>query len=900
MLWRRWRSMGLLRLRSVLRRSNMESELEEELRFHLQCKAEEETSHHGVDAREARYRALRALGGIEQRKEEMRDMRRVRWFTDFADDVKYTVRAIGHAKLFTLLVVLTLGLGIGANSAIFSLADAFLLRPLPVYRPSEIVTLSTISPNSFADSMGPVSYRDYVDYRDQAKSFSGLAAFSFISPFSFAPNTGQQPKLKGGLFASGNLFRVMGVQPLLGRAFNPDEDRVPGRDAVVFLGYEFWQSEFGGDSSVIGRSMLVNGIAFSIIGVAPKTFTGLDAYVRPDFYLPIMMWPRLSQDLKNNLLGNRAARNLNVKGRLRPGVSIAEARSEVRTIAANIARSDPKTNRNEEALLQTELALRLRTDRADASLAGILALLAAAVLVIACANVASLLLGRAKARAREIAVRLAIGAGRFRLIRLLLAESFVIALLGGMAGIVFGYGGIAFLGRYEIPTDMPMKLSVKLDERVFMFSLAVSLLSALLCGLTPALQAARTNLTSALKNTVSDVRGRRRLWGRNMLVVFQVAASLALLTAALQMVRTFQTKLGQGAGFRTDHILALNFNPQLVRYSSAQTQNFYQTLVRSARTLPGVQSVALCGTLPMDQNMDAVGVAPEGFQMPPGRETFAIDMAAVDENYFATFAVQLIRGRGFLPTDSATSTKVAVVNEEFAKHYWPASDALGKRFRIDNGHGPEVEIVGITKTVKYEWIGEPPTQFVYLPFAQHPRDEMTLLVQSTGPSASVADEVRQLVRTIDSGQPIYNVRTIEQYYQKRVVAAPVMISQLVSTLGLIGFALALAGLYGVMTYATNRRTREIGIRMAIGADSSNVLGMVLRQAVVIVASGIGLGLLLALVAERGLNAFFETSGTDVTAYALVLPAMLAIAMLAASIPARRAARIDPSRALRYE
>jgi putative ABC transport system permease protein len=899
MEWQRWRYVLPLRLRSIFRGGAVDKEMDEELRFHLECKVEEEMSR-DLGAREAHYRALRAIGGVEQRKEEIRDMRHVRWFSDFAADLKYAVRMICHSKLFTTLVVLTLGLGIGANSAIFSLADAVLLRPLPVLRPNEIVTVSSFSPSSPAETVGPVSYRDYVDYRDKSKSFQGLAAFSFAMNFGFVTRAGELPKMKGGILVTGNLFQVMGVQPDLGRDFTPEEDSVPGRNPVVVLGNEFWQSQFRSDRSVIGRHILLDSVEFSIIGVAPKEFYGMDQYVRPDVFVPIMMWPRLVATPGRNLLEDRGARELIVKGRLKPGIPIPQARTELRVILENLRRAYPKTNQNQNVAVRTELGMRLQSDPSDAALVGVLLALAGAVLLIACANVAGLLLSRARSRSREIAVRLAIGAGRVRLVRLLLAESLLIALMGGVVGIGLGYGGVKFFGRYQIPTDLPIRLSVQLDKRVLLFSLAVSLLSALLCGLAPAVQGTRTNLVTALKTADADIPGRRNLWGRSTLVICQVAASLALLTAALQLVRTFQQKWRDGPGFRTDHILTMTFDPSLVRFTEAQTQRFYRDLVRRARLLPGVKSAALTGELPMSNDLDGLSVVPEGYQMPRGRESFAVDMNVADESYFHTLGVRLLRGRGFRDSDTASSAKVAVVNEQFATHYWPGKEALGKRFRIDNAKGPLVEIVGISKTAKYEWIGEPPTEFVYLPLAQHVHGKMTLLAESEGPSATLAEPLRELVRNLNSGQPVFGVRTIEEFYEKRVVMAPVMIVQAVSAMGLIGLTLAIAGLYGLVTYAANRRTREIGIRMAVGADSKTVLLMVLRQAVVLVVSGIGIGLLLGLAAERGLNAVFETSEIDVAAFLLILPALLGITMVAAFIPAQRASCIEPTRALRYE
>ena len=900
MEWGRWRYVLPLRLRSVWRRKSMEQELEEELRFHLECKEEEEKGR-GNGGEEARYRALRALGGVEQRKEEMRDMRRVNWLVDFAADMRYALRMVGHTKVFTALVVLTLGLGIGANSAMFSLADALLLRPLPVMRPSEVVTVSSFTTSSASGFIGRLSYRDYLDYRDKNKSFAGLAAFADATSLGFAARAGELPQLKGGLLVSGNLFRVMGVQPELGRDFNAEESEVAGRNPVVVLGNRFWRTQLGGDRSVIGRHVLLDGLEFTVIGVMPEKFNGLDQYFHPDVFLPLMMGPRLEGKAGQNLLEDRGNRYLNVKGRLKPGVSVAQARAELGVIAEQLRRAYPKSNKDRKIAVRTELELRLQTDTSDAALLMVLLALAGAVLLIACANVASLLLGRARARSREIAVRLAIGAGRSRLIRLLLAESLLMAAMGAMVGIALGYGGVRFFQNFNIPTDLPIRLSVELDRRVFLFSLAVAMLSAIFCGLAPALQASRTNLVTSLKAGDIDAPGGRRLWGRNTLVVLQVAASLALLTAALQMIRAFEKKWSGGPGFRTERLLTASFDPHMARYSEAQTQSFYEDLMRRVRLLPGVKSTALTGGLPMSAtDQDGVGVIPEGYSLPKGKESEAVDMTVAGDGYFKTLGVQLARGRGFLASDRASSTKVAVVNEQFAKHYWPGKEALGKRFRIDAADGPLFEIVGISKTAKYEWMGEPLTEFVYLPWTQRARSRMTVLLATTGPSVALVEPLRELVRNRYPGQPMFNVRTIEQFYAQRVMGAPVMIVETVCVMGLIGLALALGGLYGLVSYAAERRTREIGIRMAVGADAASVLKMVLRQALLLVASGICVGLLLGVAMERGLNAVFQTSGTDVRAYVFILPVLLLVTMVAAFIPARRASRIEPSRALRME
>jgi putative ABC transport system permease protein len=900
MRWEHWLYTAPLRLRSIFRKDSVDSELDEELRYHIESKIQQGIAR-GLSPEEAHLAAMRAMDGIEQKKEEARDMRRIHWLSDFLQDLRYASRGFVHARGFTALVTVTLALGIGVNAAIFSMADGLVLRPLPVRAASQVVSVGSFGRNSADNAFGSLSYRDYLDYRDKSKSFDGLVAFSGLTSFGVASQPNELPRLTGGMYTSANLFRVMGVEPELGRGFLQEEERVPGRDAVVVLGHDFWEKQFGGDPSAVGRRIRLNGVEFTVVGVAPKRFTGMDQYFRPAVFVPWMMWPRLATNAGQNPLEDRGDRQLNVKGRLKPGVSINQARAELEVIAKNLERAYPATDLNRGAAVRTELELRYWQDPVDASLAMLMAGLAAAVLLVACANVASLLLSRARVRSREIAVRLAIGAGRWRMVRLLLTESLLLALVGGLLGIAVAYGGVRFIGRFQIPTDLPLSLDVQLDQRALLFCLLASVASAVLFGLAPALQTTKANLVTALKAGDVDVPGHKRLWGRNALVVGQVAAALMLLTVSAVNLRAIGQKLSGGPGFRTNHLMTMSFDPALVRLNEEQTRQFYREVLKRARLTPGVKSAALTAWLPMSNTMqEQVSLVPEEYQMPKGKENVSPLGAEVDEHYFDTMDVKVIRGRGFEESDTANSPRVAVVNEEFAKHYWPGRDPIGKRFRMDDRNGPLVQIVGLTRTAKYAWIAEPPMEFVYLPLAQRPHTQMTLLAESSGDSASLAAPLRDMVRGIDANQPVFDVRTIEDYYEKRVVFAPMLIVQVMSALGLTGLVLALAGLYGVVAYAVSRRTREIGIRMAIGANRGAVLRLVLRQGLTLVTVGTAIGLVLGLLAERGLNAVFATSGVDFAAYAMVVPALMLVAMLAAYLPARRASRVDPMRALRYE
>ncbi len=815
-------------------------------------------------------------------------------------DLYHGCRMLAKNPAFTLVAVVSLAIGIGANCAMYSWADALLLRPLTVARPGDVVTVGTkVSLAGFTSLVN--SYPDFRDLRDHNQSFEDLSALTNLT-VGFTTKPDAVAQMKFGMVVSSNLFAAMGVEPELGRSFRADEDQVPGRDAVVVLDHSFWEEQFSGDRNILGRKVRLNGIEFTVIGVAPERFTGMSPLIHPTFYVPLMMYPRLAADPK--ALDSRSARNFAVKGRLKPGVSMAQAQAELTAFARSLQRTYPDTNKNQDMVVRTELETRIDQDPIDAALSAMLLMLSAAVLLVACINVASLLTSRAPARAKEMALRLAIGAGRTRLIRQLITESLLVALAGGVLGIGVGYLGVMVFRQIHIPSDLPITLSFQLNPRVLFFSLAVALMSVLFFGLVPALQTTRVDLASAMKTGDSAASGRKRLWGRGFLVGCQVAVSLVLLTISAFMYHGFHRELASNQGFRKDHLLMMSFDPSLVHYNDAQTQQFYKQLVERARSAPGVKEVALTTSIPMSPNADAAVIVPEGYQFPPGKDNVTVFASRVDENYFETLGVPLVRGRGFRETDSADSPRVAVVNEQFAQHYWPGKDAIGKRIRVEdpkNPNSPWVEIVGIAKTGKYLWIAEPPTEFLYLPYRQNLRPQMILVSQSVGESASIAAPLREIVRTLDANQPIFDVRTMEDFYDMRVVSTGNTVMEIVAGMGVMGLTLAMIGLYGLGAYAVSRRTREIGIRMAIGASRPAVLRMTLRRSLAPALYGLAAGLVASVFAERLLKVVFPThSQVDFAAYLLVVPLLFGIAMLAAFIPARRASRVDPMKALRYE
>jgi macrolide transport system ATP-binding/permease protein len=889
-----------LRLRSLVRRRHVEWELNEELQFHLEQKIAEGIAN-GLSPKEARYAAMRAMDGLEVRKEEMRDMRRVRWLTDFLDDARYATRSLSRTSGLTAFVVITLALGIGMTSGTFSMVDALIFRPYPVPHAGGVLTLASTTHDS---NLEDFSYREYLDIRDKTNSYDGVIANADMEAVGFSAEPLATPRVRGGMMVSGNYFHVLGVEPRLGRGFREDEDQVPGRDAVVVLGPDFWKHEFASDPGVLGKHIRLNGTEFIVIGVAPETFSGMLIFGHPDFYMPLAMARVFSTNLQKNFFEDRDDRELSVSARLKPGTTLQQARNELVVVAKDFEREYPKVNRSRGAAVYTQFEARTREDL-NWKFGVIFVILALAVLLVASTNVAGLLLSRARARTREIAIRLAIGAGRFRLIRLLLTESLMLASLGGLAGIAIGYGIVEWFQSFQnvvFMTDLPLSVPFRMDTRVLLASLALSALSALLCGLAPALESTRLDLVNALKSADVDVPGRKRLWGRNVLVVAQVSASLMLLTASFLMVRGFQNTLREGTSFAKDHLLMASFDPRLVQYNRAQTQQFYKLLAERVREAPGVESEALTQNIPLGiDDFDGIAFVPEGLEMPRDRENFNSTMDTVDEGYFETMGIPILEGRGFRASDTADAPRVAVVNEQFAKHYWPGGDAVGKHIRLESRTGTLVEILGVAETIKYQGIFQKPIDFLYMPLAQNPVARMTLMLRSSGDPLELVQSVREVVRGLDPNLPMLHTMAYQDYYMNQAVNGPRIALKLVGSMGLVGLLLAIAGLYGLVAYNVSRRTREIGIRIALGAASSDVLRLVMGKGLALVGMGTVIGLAMGFLLEQLMNSMlFNAGGVDIAAYVIVVPSLFLVTMLAAYIPARRATRIAPTQALRYE
>ena len=814
-------------------------------------------------------------------------------------DFRQALRSLRQNPGFALAAIISIALAIGVNAAAFSFVDTLVFRPLPVRDAGRVVSLRMISPSATATAMAntgtDLSYPDYVNFRDNSRSFDGLIAYGLKSA-GFAMDAHTQARLKLAYVVSGNFFQVLGADPTVGRAFRPDEDEVPGRDAVVVLANDFWKQEFAGNPSVVGTQIRLNGITFTVIGVAPESFTGLDQIIQPAFFVPFMMAPKL--DGKDNL-HTRDYRVLSVKGRLRPGVAIDTASAEISAMAKSLEQTHPVTNKGFGALVRTENQIRLDKTPAYGALVISLFTIVTPVLLIACSNVANLVLGRGGARAREIAVRLAIGASRFRLIRQLMAENLLLAIGGGALGLFLAGFAVEYFSTLDIVSDEPIKLVFSIDQRVLFFTLLTSIASAILFGLVPAFHSSRADLGHALKAGAMP-NARKQFFGRNALVIVQIAGSSFLLMAGSGAYFSSSSMLAE-RGFRIDHLLTMRFDTDLGGYTSKQSEQFYSLLTERTRNLPGVKSTALTSSIPLTSMLQLKTVIPEGYSFPAGQKSVDLFSSTVDEHYFETQGILLTRGRGFLVTDSADSPRVAVVNEAFATKYL-GTDPIGKRIRLEGENGPWTEIVGITATGKYVSVAEQPTGFLYLPLRQTPEPRLTMLVESYGDPVLLTGTIRDVVHSIDSNVPILSTLTMEDLFQRSFVQVLHLVLFILAATSLTGLVLSLVGLYAVVSYQTDRRTREIGIRMALGAERQQVMRIVLKHAAAVGVTGIVVGLSLSFAlreALSGAGGMAPRSG-PVALMFLIPTALMLTVLAAAAIPARRASHVDPMVALREE
>lgn len=888
----------LMRLGGLFGRQRRDRELAAELESHLQMHIDDNVRA-GMAPEEARRQALIAIGGLEQTKEMYRERRGLPWIESLLQDVRFGLRMLAKSPTLTAVVVITLALGVGANTIVFSIVNGFLLRPLPVPHADEITRLAANEKGSPLPSY-TLSHPEFVDLQKQARAFSGVFAFSdFMGGLSY----NEDAHAAFMQFVSGNFFSVLDVHPAVGRLFSPDEGKTLGADPYAVLGYSCWQKRFGGDPAIVGKQVLVDGKAVTVIGVSPKQFTGVELFVQPDVYLPLSMMAIEPGGAAT--WTNRQSRPLEVMGRLEPGVSIRQAQSSFNVMAAQWSKEYPTADQGMSVRVVPERLARPQpypTDIVPVIAAFFLAL-AGLVLLLACINVANILLARATMRHREMAVRTALGASRGRLMRQMLTESFLLALIGGVAGVVLAEGSFDIPHKALTLGGTQLHIDFSLDWRVLVYCAAAILITAIVAGIWPAVRASRTKVGDVLHEEGrggSPVKSHGRV--RKVLVVLQVAGSLTLLVVAGLFIRSLQSAEHMNLGFNPDHVLNVILDPADGGYNEAQTKEFYRQLKSRVSKLPGVESVSVAYSVPMGDFSNTASVYVEGHPVLPGQQPPFVLYNAVGPDYFANMEVPLLRGRAFTEADNDKAPLVAVVNQTMAERMWPGQDPLGKRFSMKGSAGPFVEVVAVARNGKYNFVAEPPRSYFYVPLAQHFSSLRSLQIRTLAAPESLIAEVRKQVQALAPNLPITDLETMNQSLQG---ANGFFVFQrgsaMAAEIGVIGLLLAMVGVYGVVSFATSLRTREIGIRVALGASRANVLRLVMRQGFGLIVGGVVIGLIAAWgVAHAMSTLLVGVSPFDPGTYAAVTILLTGVGLLACYVPARRAMRINPLVALRHE
>ncbi len=807
-------------------------------------------------------------------------------------DVRYAVRMLLKHRGFTAVAILTLALGIGANSAIFALLDKTLIRPLPVERPDQLVTFV----EGPSGESAIYSYPQYADLRDGNRALAGLAAF-FQRPFSL--NDGSQSQRVIGQVVSGNYFDVLNVRPALGRFFSPEEDRTPETHAVAVIGHGLWRRRFGANPSVIGQPIDVNGYRYTVIGVTPAEFGGVTPGTANDLYVPVMMQPRL-QPGRNSMLENRNAGWLRLIGRLGPGVTRAQAEAALSALVegpapGEKAPKDQKDQGDRPGGVQLADGSHGYTENVGNLFVPLRLMMGAVgfVLLIACANVANLLIVRASMRRKEIAVRLAVGASRARLVRQLLTEGLLLAGLAGAAGLLVRQWFTSLLLGFEQQTSfVPRALDGSLDGRTLAFALGLSVTTGVLFSLAPAWSASRTDPIGTLKDISAAAGGVRRWSFRNLLVVTQVALSLVLLIGAGLCLKSLRGLQAIDPGFQPAKVLTASFDLGQNGYERARGRQVLEDLTRRLSALPGVEAVSFANIVAFSDLFWISGASIDGYDPQPG-ERLAFNFNAVSPDYFRTLGTPMLSGREFTPRDTADAPPVIVVNEAAARRYWPNQDPVGKR----TSRG---EVIGVVRNTRERGLTEDPRPTIYLSLLQSYQPELTLHVRAAGEAGGLFANVRREVQAIDPTLPLYNVRTLAEQkngslYVERLAAT------LLTLFGAVAVLLAAIGLYGVLSFTVTARTREIGIRLSQGARARDLIGLIVVQGMVPTIVGLGIGVAASVWLTRLLERLlFGVSATDPLTFAAIPLLLMAVALIACWIPGRRAARMNPVAALRFD
>jgi len=817
-------------------------------------------------------------------------------------DFRHAARTLAKTPGLVVVAVVTLALAIGANTAIFSLINTALFAPLPFKDADKLVRVFRQSSDGSETRF--FSYLDYMEYRDRSDVFDELTAHSNV-PLSIETTDASETRF--GQVVTGNFFAALGVEAVHGRVLTVEDDITPGAHPVVVISHSYWQRACGGRKGVVGETITLSGHAFTIVGIAPKGFTGTMPVPSPEMWAPLTMLAQIRPDMKNQL----ASRNngfLFVVGRLKPGLAMEQAQARLAVTASQLLEIDPERYEDEYAVLVPSTGIIPMTPGMRGTVQGVSALLMAMVglvLLVGCANVANLLLARSTTRRREIGTRLALGASKWRIIRQILAESVTLALLGGAAGLVLAIWtlDLLVLSLPELPWGITLNLDFGLDWRILSFALLASLLTGVVFGLAPALAAAKTELVTAMKDD-SGARGQspRKLSLQSLLIIGQVALSLVLLICAGLFMRSLMHAHSIDPGFDHKNVLAVALDFGARDFDEAATETFCDQLLQKTRALPGVESASIEDCPPLTLTLSSTGFWIEDRPITdPDDERVSTFKSTISIDNFRTLGMSLLRGREFTQGDAANAPGVAIVNQAFADRYWPGQNPLGKRISSKGADGPYMEVVGVARTVKHQFIGEDPRPYIYLPLSQHYDVQFaTLLVRTEGDPMVAASPVREVIRDIDPSMSPMDIRSLTELISFSLIPAK-FAAALFGMFGVIALLLASVGLYGVMSYSVSRRTHEIGIRVAIGAQKTDVLRLVLKRGVALTAIGFGIGLVISLASTRLFSSFlYGITSTDLLTFICVCMLLGAVAMLACYIPAHRATKVDPMVALRYE
>ncbi len=871
----------------------------------------------GATPEEAERRTLAELSESELLQRELRRLerqvtpepivlgtnRRINMLADLWQDLRYGARVLMKNRGFTAAAVFTLALGISANITIFSIISAFFFKPLPVKDPDQLVLV--LQKSAVWKMPHGHSWLDFRDYRERLQVFSEMLAVA-MDPAHLSI-AGQQPEREWIETVSGNYFSMLGIEPKLGRLFYREEGEKPGADPIVVLSHDYWQSKFGGDPSAIGRVISINGHPFTIVGVAPETFGSAQWSLAPRAFVPAAMLGQARRD-GEKLLEERGAPIFKVMARLKPGVTVAQAGAAVEIIGKQLAREYPEEHKEAKVFVAREQYCRPEPTFVEFMplASSVFMVMVGLVLLIACANVANLMFSRAIVRQKEMAIRTAIGANRGRLIRQLLAESILLAILAGVVGSLFAnWSGYLLSFMPEGVGDMPVRSDEDWDWRVLAFTFLMSVLAGVVTGLAPALRATRLDLQTTLKEGGGALLASSRHLFRSGLVVSQVAICVVVLIAGGLFVRSMQQVTRMDLGFRTDHLLLASLDLGLQGYDEARQKQFYRQLLDRLKELPGIRSASLAANVPFSYTFEITQIATE--EKAGDKDSFTtVHANYVTPDYLTTMGGAVLSGRNFTQHDNETAPKVAIINALMAERLWPGpnalADAIGKRFKW-GPDGDLWQVVGVARNAKYVMIGEEPRPFFYAPLAQRHVSTVTLHVWADGAPGVLAPAVRGVLQQMDAHLPIYNVRTMEEHLNDSAFAMmPLRFGAVLAGVqGLLGLFLAAMGLYGVVSYVVSQRTREIGVRMALGARSFDILRLVVRDGLRLTLIGLAIGLLVALGFTAILaKVLYGLTPAATPVFAAVIVLLAGVASLACYLPARRAARVDPMVALRCE